>query len=147
VSFLNVFGAGMNARLNVLGPCGVYCGACPSYQKSCFGCSSANKEQRRTSWMGCKVRKCCYEERELQFCAECIDFPCEMIDQKLIKSHPDDKKYAYRHEIPENVKKFRALGQEAYLMYQEQNWSCPDCGGRVTFYNYQCQQCGKKITN
>ena len=133
----------MTVQLNKLAPCGVFCGACPSFQKSCLGCSAASQEQRRTSWMGCKIRKCCYEERELQFCAECGDFPCEKINQKLIHSHPENPKYAYRHEIPENVRKFRALGLEDYLIYQEQKWSCPDCGGRVTFYDYQCQQCGK----
>lgn len=133
----------MNARLPELAPCGVFCGACPSFEKSCFGCSAADAEQRRTSWMSCKIRICCYEVREYQYCGDCADFPCKLIDQKLIKSHPDNPKYAYRHEIPENVRQFKALGLQDYLIYQKLKWSCPDCCGRVTFYDYQCQQCGK----
>ena len=135
----------MNTRQNELAPCGVFCGACPSFQKSCFGCASATKDQRRTSWMGCKIRKCCYEQKEYLYCAECADFPCALINQKLIQSHPNDKRYAYRHEIPENVQKFRTLGQAAFLIYQDQKWSCPECGGRVTFYDYLCQRCGYSV--
>jgi hypothetical protein len=135
----------MNVIPDELAPCGVFCGACPSFQKSCFGCSSANADQRRTSWMSCKIRQCCYEQRGNQFCADCAEFPCKLIDHKLIQSHPNNSKYTYRHEIPENVSKFRSLGLDNYLNYQKQKWSCPDCGGRVTFYDYQCQQCGKII--
>jgi hypothetical protein len=132
----------MSNLLKALAPCGVFCGACPSFQKTCFGCSSASKSQRRTSWLSCQIRKCCYEEREYSFCAECVEFPCQKINQKLIESHPKDPKFSYRHEIPENVKLYKTLGQEAYLLYQAQKWTCPDCGGRVTFYDYQCQDCG-----
>jgi hypothetical protein len=134
----------MKDQIQELAPCGVFCGACPSFQKTCFGCSSASKEQRRTSWMSCKIRKCCFEQKRYQYCAECAEFPCETINKKLIESHPDNPKYTYRHEIPENVEKFNILGQDAYLIYQEQKWSCPVCGGRVTFYDYQCQECGKQ---
>lgn len=133
----------MNAQLPQLAPCGVFCGACPSFQKSCFGCSSANKEQRRTSWMGCQIRNCCYEQKGFQFCADCRDFPCEKINQKLIKSHANDPKFAYRHEIEQNTKKFLELGPAAYLAYQDQRWTCTDCGGRVIFYDYVCRDCGK----
>lgn len=135
----------MNAPLKELAPCGVFCGACPSFEKTCFGCSSPSHAQRRTSWMGCQIRKCCFEIKQYQFCGECPDFPCENINQKLIRSHPDNPKFAFRHEIVENMEKFKSLGQEAYLIFQKQKWSCPDCGGRVTFYDYQCQNCGKKL--
>jgi hypothetical protein len=135
----------MNDLLEVLAPCGVYCGACPSFQKSCLGCSPESKDQSRTSKWGCKIRRCCYGNKGLEFCADCTEFPCKKITKKLIESHLNDPKYEYRHEIPENVKMFKFLGQKEYLKYQEQKWSCPVCGGRVTFYNYQCQECGKKI--
>jgi len=55
------------------------------------------------------------------------------------------QEYVSQVLIPtENVEKFNILGQDAYLIYQEQKWSCPVCGGRVTFYDYQCQECGKQ---
>ncbi|MFW5713762.1 MAG: DUF3795 domain-containing protein [Brevefilum sp.] len=130
--------------MNELAPCGVFCGACPSFEKTCFGCSLATTEQRRTSWKGCQIRICCYEERGHRYCADCADFPCKIIEQKLIKSHPNNPKYTYRHEIPENARKFTALGLEDYLIYLKQKWSCADCGGKVTFYDYLCQECGKK---
>lgn len=128
-----------------LAPCGVFCGACPSFNKTCLGCAAESKTQSRTSKWGCKIRKCCYEEHQLQFCALCPQFACEIITKKLIGSHSNDAKFDYRHEIPENVKMFNKLGQEEYLRYQDRKWSCKICDGRVTFYDYQCQECGKKI--
>ena len=134
-----------SAQIKELAPCGVYCGACPSFPTLCTGCSSADQVQRRTSWIGCQIRECCYEKKRILFCAECTEFPCEMILENLISSYPDNPKYDYRHEIPENVEKFRILGLEGYLNFQEQKWTCPLCGGRVTFYDYRCQKCGKKV--
>ena len=67
--------------------------------------------------MGSQIRKCCYEIKQYQFCAECPDFPCENINQKLIHTHPGNPKYAYRHEIVDNMEKFKFLGREAYLIY------------------------------
>lgn len=128
-----------------LAPCGVFCGACPSFNKSCLGCSSTNKDQKRTSKWGCKIRKCCYEQRAIMSCAFCSEFPCEKLNQKLINSHPDDPRFEYRHEIEENQKKFLELGLEAYLAYQNQRWTCPECGERVIFYDYVCRHCGKPI--
>jgi len=128
---------------NELAPCGVFCGACPSFNRSCLGCSSRNKDQKRTSKWGCKIRKCCFEQHSITSCAFCSEFPCEIINQKLINSHPHDPRFAYRHEIVENQKKFLELGPEAYLAFQDQRWTCPECGGRVIFYDDVCRDCGK----
>ena len=47
--------------LNELAPCGVFCGACPSFNKSCFGCSSnTNKNKRTKSKIHCPIRICIY---------------------------------------------------------------------------------------
>lgn len=35
----------MKERKSALAPCGVFCGACPSYEKTCLGCASESKEQ------------------------------------------------------------------------------------------------------
>lgn len=128
-----------------LAPCGVFCGACPSFSKTCQGCSSKSKDQKRTSKWGCKIRKCCYEEHAFTSCASCTELPCVKLNKKLIDSHPENPKFAYRHEIEDNFKKFRELGPEAYLAYQVQRWTCPECGGRVLFYEYVCRNCGKPM--
>ncbi|MHA1491694.1 MAG: hypothetical protein ACTSRI_18815 [Promethearchaeota archaeon] len=49
--------------------CGLYCGACPSYQKkTCLGCRSNNKKQSRKSKWSCKIRKCCIELKNVLYC-------------------------------------------------------------------------------
>jgi hypothetical protein len=77
-------------------------------------------------------------------CLACEEFPCKEINRKLINSHPGDPRFTYRHELLENRKKLEELGPEAYLDYQAQKWSCPQCGGRVSFYTYTCKECGFK---
>lgn len=135
----------MEILTNELAPCGVFCGSCPSFNKTCFGCSSNNKEQKRKSKWDCKIRKCCYEEKDIQYCAYCEQFPCVKINKKIINSHPGETKFKYRHELPENAKKLKELGVERYLKYQKQRWSCPFCNGIVEFYQYKCSKCGKEV--
>ncbi len=131
---------------DVLAPCGVFCGACPSFNRgTCLGCASENCEQKRTSKWGCRIRKCCYEEKRLDFCGYCAQFPCDQLKKKLINPHPGETKFNYRHEVPENMTKLKELGVEDYLAYQEQRWSCPSCGGRVLFYEYACGECGQEV--
>ena len=131
---------------NELAPCGVFCGACPSFNKSCLGCPSENKSQKRTSKWGCKIRKCCYNEKNLDYCCECPDFPCVKINKKLLDSHPGDNRFKYRHEIPKNIEKLKELGLKRYLDYQKTRWSCPTCGGTVHFYHYKCDKCGNEVS-
>ena len=122
-------------------PCGVYCGACPSFGKSCHGCSS-EKSQKRKSKFYCKVRKCCYSEKSLSCCFECDDFPCKEYRKKLINSHPGDPRFEYRHELVENRSVFDEKGLEQYLQYQDERFRCSKCGGRVHWYHYKCSSCG-----
>lgn len=130
---------------NELSPCGVFCGACPSFEKTCLGCASESQSQQRISKWNCKIRKCCYEEKGLDFCGDCAEFPCDTVNKKLIHSHPEDVRFKYRHDVPENLRKLKELGREAYLEYQKQRWSCPSCSGRVVFYTYACVECGKHV--
>ena len=43
----------MGEKRNELAPCGIYCGACPHYFRTCFGCSSEIREQEQR--MACEV--------------------------------------------------------------------------------------------
>lgn len=135
----------MDNRPNEAAPCGVFCGACPSFNKSCLGCPSESREQSRVSKWNCKIRRCCYEEQGLDFCGECSCFPCAKVNQKLVDSHPGELRYNYRHEIPENMAQLQELGLVGYLEYQRQRWTCSACAGRVFFYHYRCSECGEEI--
>ena len=122
--------------------CGLYCGACPSVHRgSCHGCRSEDKNQKRISKWSCNIRKCCINEKNVQYCGACTEYPCPTI-LKLINSHKNRPKIHYRHEIPNNMEKLNEMGIDRWAAEQEKLWKCPECGGLIIFYNYECVSCG-----
>jgi hypothetical protein len=89
----------MDKRTEKLASCGVYCAACPSFNKTCLGCASEDRNQKRKSKWGCRIRKCCYEQKHLDYCAYCDDFPCGIYRKKLLNTHAGDPRFTYRFEI------------------------------------------------
>ena len=129
---------------NELAPCGIYCGACPSFNKSCLGCSCQSKDQKRKSKWNCKIRVCCFEQKQ-RICAQCEKFPCSIHRKKLIDSHPGDSRYTYRHEVPKSLELLNEIGMTEFLAFQKQRWTCPSCEGQAWFYHYRCGNCGKDV--
>lgn len=56
--------------------CGLDCGSCENREKcGCPGCL----ELEEGNWAGdCDIKKCC-EEKQLEHCGLCPDFPCDML--------------------------------------------------------------------
>jgi hypothetical protein len=127
-----------------IAPCGVYCGACPSFERSCLGCRSENREQKRSSKWGCRIRQCCFG-KGLDFCNQCEDYPCKPWLRKLPDSHPGDARFAYRHEVGDNLQRLKEMGVDGWLEEQKRKWQCPRCGGVVRFYHYRCSDCGYQV--
>ncbi|MFH2025223.1 MAG: DUF3795 domain-containing protein [bacterium] len=135
----------MRDRTNDVAPCGVFCAACPSLNKSCFGCASENRNQSRKSKWTCKIRECCYEKMKIDYCGYCNDFPCNLINKKLIKSYEGDSRFKYRHEIPANLEQIKLLGIDEFIKTKKKEYICEHCGGSACFYYYKCNQCGAEI--
>lgn len=129
--------------LSELAPCGIYCGACPSFRKSCFGCSSEKEQKRKSKW-NCNLRTCCYTAKKKNYCIECDEFPCKDFRKKLLNSHVGDPRYRYRHEVIENFNKLKELGTKQFVEYQQAKWSCSECEGKINWYYYNCSECGEK---
>ena len=127
-----------------LAPCGIWCGACPSFKKTCLGCASEDPKQKRTSKWGCRIRVCAYDNEKIDFCMDCDKYPCKIHLSKLGNSHPGDSKFNYRREIPENFRKMKELGFENYIRYQRKRYACEDCGGLIHFYHYTCTKCHRE---
>lgn len=125
-----------------LAPCGVFCGACPSLNKTCAGCASQNRDQKRISKWACKIRVCCYENKQLSFCIQCDEFPCKVFSKKLLTKYQDNPKFKYRHEIPTIFPQVYNENVEIHLAAQRQRWTCPTCGGIISFHHYTCSTCG-----
>lgn len=135
----------MNDRNIEVAPCGVYCAACPSFNKSCLGCASENRKQKRISKWACTIRQCCYEKKEVDYCGYCNSFPCDIINKRIIKSHEGDKRFKYRHEVADNMGKIKSLGVDAFIRIKKKDYECDNCGGSAYFYHYKCNQCGKEV--
>jgi hypothetical protein len=131
-----------------IAPCGIYCGGCPSFEKTCLGCSSQIQDgnQKRKSKWGCRIRRCCYEDKDLDFCSACEEFPCQKVHQKLLDSHPNDPRFNYRREIVENLILLDELGIKVFLREMDEKFTCPNCGVQVVWYHYHCTECGKRLS-
>ena len=130
-----------------LAPCGIYCGACPSYEKTCLGCASqevSGLQKRKSKW-SCKLRVCCYDQKGLEYCSACADYPCTKYRKKLTNSHLGNPQFVYRHEVENNLVLLSEKGQQAFLEHMDSRFTCPDCGGRVVWYDYQCRGCGIEV--
>lgn len=128
------------SEFNDLAPCGVFCGACPSFEKSCKGCASEDKNQSRKSKWSCKIRSCCYGQKKLDFCIDCADFPCNIFKTKLLSKHLNDPRFTYRFEIPSVFNNLKEMNLADYHNFQLQRWRC-ECGGIIRFYEYTCNKC------
>ena len=124
-----------------LAPCGVYCGACPSFGISCNGCSSEKEQKRKSKW-NCNLRTCCYTVKKYCFCIECDQFPCEEHRKKLLNSNAGDPRFKYKHDVIENFQNLTELGIENFLEDQNARWECPSCKGKIHWYYYKCNNCG-----
>ncbi|MBD3253475.1 MAG: DUF3795 domain-containing protein [Candidatus Lokiarchaeota archaeon] len=132
--------------LKLVSFCGLYCKACPSYNRgTCLGCRSEKKQQRKSKWT-CKIRKCCIN-KNTDYCGQCDKYPCDIINKKLICSHEDDPRFRYRHEIPHNFETIERESLDTWLDFQKEKWRCPKCGGQIVFYNLICWQCKQPISS
>ena len=93
----------MEIKAELIGKCGIYCGACPLHIGGiCKGCSDINTTK-------CLIYKC-VNERNLNSYGECPEFPCEML-----KSHPGVVKF----KCIENLEEIKEKGLKEWL---EKQW-------------------------
>lgn len=101
-------------------PCGLYCGACIDNlaHKSCHGCGCecgkcAAVEHHKT----CNIYQCCVEQKKLNDCSKCPDFPCTQLIQFCYNP-------VWQHHLPiiENLRRRKAIGTEEWLREQEIFW-------------------------
>ena len=57
--------------------CGILCSKCRYREKmGCKGCTNIDKP----FWGACSVKNCC-EDKKLEHCGQCGEFPCNMLSQ------------------------------------------------------------------
>lgn len=61
---------GFERKNQLLSLCGLNCGLCPMLLGNyCGGCGNGNQS--------CKIAKCSLEHERIEYCYECIQYPCE----------------------------------------------------------------------
>ncbi len=152
--------------------CGTYCGACPAYiakhgdqehikmiqqKKPASEPSKAQKGIPPSNWMDgllcdgcvsggtlaphcqrCNIRLCAIDKQKDARCIECKELPCGRITNLINMGN-----YLHRAEYLPNLKKMKEMGVEKWVKYEEERWSCPQCGLPISWYDSECARCGE----
>jgi len=130
----------MNEEL--IAVCGMNCRICVGY----FG-YTLNGKKRKKPCIGCRpsnrncafIKKSCKKlsKKEVNYCFECEDFPCENLE-KL------DKRYRERFKMSmiDNLNFIKEKGIEKFLKSQEEKYRCDQCGGVICVHTDKCYECG-----
>jgi hypothetical protein len=85
--------------------------------------------------------KLCAEEKELEFCFECSQFPCD----RLISFNRD--KYPHHHFVLRNLYEIQQIGKEKWMNRQKKRWTCMNCDTPFEWYSEHCTSCGTRVYN
>ena len=79
-------------------------------EKHCRGCKLGYESNKRdASKAKCKIKVCCFVERKLETCADCPDYPCEILEAFWNKNGYKYKQYKKQLEF------IRQNGYEKYM--------------------------------
>jgi predicted RNA-binding Zn-ribbon protein involved in translation (DUF1610 family) len=137
--------------------CGLNCGACyvlVANQKDevekmakewklkpedikCFGCKT---ETNAIYCVDCDIKHCA-EDKKVEFCFECNEYPCHKITAFRNDEH------SHHSIVLKNLKTIQQQGVQKWLAEQKKRWSCSNCGERFCWYDKTCKKCGSKLYN
>jgi len=142
----------------LLGVCGLYCGACYHYRASfpegqhlldqavrhgweaegftCRGCRS-DRLYVHPGCAQCEIRACA-ERRGLLHCGLCPEFPC-----RRIETFQGDGRIHHR-EVLSQLDELCAEGPDRWLADQARRWRCR-CGSGFSWYEESCHCCGAAL--
>ncbi len=129
----------------LLAVCGLYCGACPAYQRRnrageegpvCEGCLSRSLREE------CKncAFKTCAEKKKISHCGLCDEFPC----RALLDFEGDG--LLHHLGITASLQTRKSEGDEVWLSQVSARFTC-ECGEPYTWYQETCLSCGKTLNS
>ena len=104
-----------------IGCCGAYCNTCRELTGGhCRGCKLGYESgDRDINKAKCRIKVCCFKERNLETCADCPDYPsCE-----VIRGFHDKTGYKYR-KYKQSMDFIREHGYDDFLKLAN-NWKGP----------------------
>lgn len=107
-----------------IGCCGAYCKPCRAHREgSCRGCKLGYETGKRDiNKAKCKIKVCCFKERRLETCADCPEYPCE-----ILKEFWSKKGWKYK-QLRKQVEFIRSNGYKEFLN-KANKWK--NCRGRL----------------
>jgi len=139
----------------LVGVCGIYCGACLTYRACkdqdqaliqyltglgipketirCEGCTSGIVMPQCAK---CGFRDCA-AQKGLVFCSECKGLPCEAL-KELSEERARKDNLPHLSLCPSSLQTLRQVGVQDWLKQQEKRWSCKSCGKRLHWYSETC---------
>jgi hypothetical protein len=137
---------------SLLGYCGLYCGGCPTNQKTqnlapinykkennykcCEGCNSSVLE----GWCAvCEIKKCA-QAKSVRVCLDCSDFPCSKMTSFI-----NDEKYPYHKKVEASMKQYKEVELDSWILAREKDYKCKNCGAQTNFFQKSCNNCGSAL--
>jgi hypothetical protein len=108
----------MNRDTTLAAACGLYCGDCEFLEKQCSGCTRLGGKPFWTEQYGvevCPIYVCCVDQKELEHCGLCNEFPCETFTSLRDPSMTDAQFERSLEERRADLNSRRELGTEAWL--------------------------------
>ena len=100
-------------------------------ESHCEGCRSENKTNYCKK---CKMVDCA-SEKGIEFCGECIKYPCEEIKTfQALKPH--------RIDLWQSQQRIKEAGYEQWYEEMVEHYSCPECNTINSAYDLACRKCG-----
>ena len=135
-------------EINLAAPCGFYCGTCRHYLARFKGL--LKEKGLKAGCEGCRIKdkNCAFikkdcaliRKKEIDFCFECNNFPCENLI-KIDQRHSRDDNI----RMIGNLRRIKDIGVKQWLSEQEKEWKCPQCGGNICVEDKECYDCGYKF--
>lgn len=136
----NRYKTSVDFQEEMIAPCGMNCGACSGYMRqknSCPGCRSQS-DGKPAYCQGCIVINCSrLAETESKFCYECPKYPCARLKSL-------EKRYStkYNTSFFGNLAMIRDKGIDAFLAFETERRTCPQCGATLCVHRPACLECG-----
>ena len=106
----------MSQETALAAACGLYCGDCEYLGNRCTGCAQL---QGKPFWAGqygvevCPIYGCCVDQKGLEHCGLCDEFPCETFTSLRDPSMTDEQFERSLRERQENLNLRKGVGTKS----------------------------------
>jgi hypothetical protein len=100
----------------------------------CDGCIGGGRVA--TFCRRCAIRSCAEGKSGVTRCSDCADFPCNRI------TNFNNDGMVHHSEVLENLRRLREMGIGGWTRFEEDRWRCPQCQGKLSWYDKACTKCG-----